>query len=414
MPPKIPSGSGGGGVFCEETFSHWADFRIDIPGRGVNVVLVPVYIMTCAQYREQSSNPGLLECLNCTISTHGSPTFAPTKLAAAINRDLNNSLNNDQLLLLSMDSQLTDELNNIHDSQGNSIDVKASKFIIDAVLTGLADGSITQEKALFLNSYFDYDLTDPAVFHLFTTYFYAKAAWLKFENPGKYLYNPNGSATDSNNINEALLILDVWGEAFHWTLQVAGLIPGLGEPFDLLDAGIYLLEGDGVNATISAASTIPVLGIISSGKRMGWKVVAAASDLHSKKVHKWVVDFEGKITFGYSGDLAKNFPPYNTAIEQAHHIIPWEKAVREHDVIQGVAKDGFHLNEKFNGIIVKKAQNQPNHPIYSAEVRQKLDYIKNNVAREDWYDEVNALIDRIRGAIGNAGPDVHLDDINFR
>ncbi|OAB35025.1 hypothetical protein [Paenibacillus glacialis] len=43
-------------------------------------------------------------------------------------------------------------------------------------------------------------------------------------------------------------------------LDVAGLIPGIGEIADLANAGIYLARGDYANAALSAAAAIPFVG----------------------------------------------------------------------------------------------------------------------------------------------------------
>jgi hypothetical protein len=54
-----------------------------------------------------------------------------------------------------------------------------------------------------------------------------------------------------------------WGAVGGWVhggLDAAGLIPGLGAVPDLLNAGIYAVEGDYVNAGISAVAAIPVVG----------------------------------------------------------------------------------------------------------------------------------------------------------
>ncbi|OAB37778.1 hypothetical protein [Paenibacillus glacialis] len=43
-------------------------------------------------------------------------------------------------------------------------------------------------------------------------------------------------------------------------LDVAGLIPGIGEAADSLNAGIYAARGDYANAALSAAAAIPFVG----------------------------------------------------------------------------------------------------------------------------------------------------------
>ncbi|WP_161487963.1 hypothetical protein, partial [Paenibacillus glacialis] len=54
-----------------------------------------------------------------------------------------------------------------------------------------------------------------------------------------------------------------WEKALDITqvvLDVAGLIPGIGEAADLLNAGIYAARGDYANAALSAAAAIPFVG----------------------------------------------------------------------------------------------------------------------------------------------------------
>lgn len=42
-------------------------------------------------------------------------------------------------------------------------------------------------------------------------------------------------------------------------MDVVGLVPRFGEPFDALNAVIYGLRGDYVNASLSTAAMVPLL-----------------------------------------------------------------------------------------------------------------------------------------------------------
>jgi len=173
-----------------------------------------------------------------------------------------------------------------------------------------------------------------------------------------------------------------------------------------------LLKGNGVNATISAASAIPFYGIIASGSRMGWKVVGSASDLQSKKIHRWVLDLDNKITFGYHGDLARNFPNMPSGFV-AHHILPFGQSIQRHPVIQKVAsKDGFHMNESINGLPLPSIRNHPNHNAYNNFIGSKLDYIQNNYPQSEWNTQVSRLIEAAKTAIN--ATDAHINTITFR
>jgi hypothetical protein len=47
----------------------------------------------------------------------------------------------------------------------------------------------------------------------------------------------------------------------HNALDIAGIIPGVGEIADGANVLIYLAEGDKINAGLSAAAMIPVVGV---------------------------------------------------------------------------------------------------------------------------------------------------------
>lgn len=60
---------------------------------------------------------------------------------------------------------------------------------------------------------------------------------------------------------------NVYSEVTHYTLDVLGLIPVLGEIPDLINGGIYLLEGNPVDAGLSFAATLPIGGqLATAGK----------------------------------------------------------------------------------------------------------------------------------------------------
>lgn len=60
-------------------------------------------------------------------------------------------------------------------------------------------------------------------------------------------------------------------QALHTTLDVAGLIPVVGEVADGANAAIYLLEGDTANALISMAAVVPVVGGAATSLRLAAK-----------------------------------------------------------------------------------------------------------------------------------------------
>jgi hypothetical protein len=70
-----------------------------------------------------------------------------------------------------------------------------------------------------------------------------------------------------------------WKDIVHGALDVVGLVPGIGEIADGINAVIYLAEGDHKNAAISAAAMVPVAGTAATVVKIAKtadKVVTAA------------------------------------------------------------------------------------------------------------------------------------------
>jgi RHS repeat-associated protein len=114
-----------------------------------------------------------------------------------------------------------------------------------------------------------------------------------------------------------------WGALGHAVLDVAGLVPVVGEVADLANAGWYAAEGDYANAALSAAGAIPFVGwgaaAIKGGKyaykgikeaRAGAKLVDDAIEEGSKLVDD-VVENGGKLVddAGSAGKAAPTDTP---------------------------------------------------------------------------------------------------------
>lgn len=59
----------------------------------------------------------------------------------------------------------------------------------------------------------------------------------------------------------------LWKQILHGVLDVIGFIPIVGEPADLINATWYAADGDYVNASLSAAGAIPLIGYAAVGGR---------------------------------------------------------------------------------------------------------------------------------------------------
>lgn len=62
----------------------------------------------------------------------------------------------------------------------------------------------------------------------------------------------------------------------HTALDVAGMVPVIGEAADLANAGWYAAEGDYTNAALSAAAAVPFAGNAATAAKWGKKAVDAA------------------------------------------------------------------------------------------------------------------------------------------
>jgi hypothetical protein len=66
------------------------------------------------------------------------------------------------------------------------------------------------------------------------------------------------------------------GGAIHLGLDVAGAVPGLGEPFDLANCGFYAAEGEQGDAVLSCGAAIPFAGWAATGAKTAKRGAEAA------------------------------------------------------------------------------------------------------------------------------------------
>lgn len=208
----------------------------------------------------------------------------------------------------------------------------------------------------------------------------------------------------------------IWGLR-HFVLDTLGLIPVYGEVADLANGVLYTIEGDGLNATLSFASAVPVVGWASASTKFGIKVINVANDVTSKVKLVWKVLPNNVIYFGSDNTCRAQLRKIlglavgNPLI--AHHIIP---IIRQgHQVIQRAAKSGnaFHLNEALNGIPLSSAVHSGSHANYNLTIKNKLDdFLEGhpNATPNECYNYVNNLISQIRVWIAN-NPNTNINNI---
>ena len=75
-------------------------------------------------------------------------------------------------------------------------------------------------------------------------------------------------------------------DALQLGLDVGGLLPIIGEPLDLLNAAIYGLRGDKLNAALSSAAAIPLIGTSATASKFLNKGKKGLQSLIPKKIQK--------------------------------------------------------------------------------------------------------------------------------
>ena len=95
------------------------------------------------------------------------------------------------------------------------------------------------------------------------------------EDSDSYTYWSSEASVSTNSGESGTQILDV----LQTGLDVVGLIPGVGEIADGINALIYTGRGDYVNAGLSAAAMIPFAGWAATGGKLGMKAAKSGANL---------------------------------------------------------------------------------------------------------------------------------------
>jgi hypothetical protein len=180
------------------------------------------------------------------------------------------------------------------------------------------------------------------------------------------------------------------------------------EKADVVNGVLYIIEGDKLNATLSAASAIPVYGWASTGAKYAIKIKnvnQTAYTVATKVKLVWKV-VGNVIQFGSKSKLRKVLGMGASAIDprQAHHIIPWNKQSKS--IVQKPAKsqNAFHMNEALNGIPLSTAVHNGSHGNYDNVIQTKFDLFNAsnpNATPNECYDFLTDLIQDVRNWIAS-------------
>ncbi|WP_256010314.1 AHH domain-containing protein [Desertivirga xinjiangensis] len=225
----------------------------------------------------------------------------------------------------------------------------------------------------------------------------------------EYVHDPTLTNSFSDKMKAYWRVSNEW---IHTGLDFAGLVPVVGEVFDLTNGILYAIDGDKINAGLSIAAALPVAGWLSLGAKYTIKAVDATGN--TKTVLKWVVSQSGQISFGRRSQLRQVLKLAKGDARQAHHIIPWEYST--HPVVQKAADYGFHMNEALNGIPLSTLIHNGSHTAYSTKVFDELEEIRtlygSNITPPQAEQAVLDLVNRIRNEMINH-PTVHINNLNF-
>lgn len=174
---------------------------------------------------------------------------------------------------------------------------------------------------------------------------------------------------------------------------------------DLAKAGDEFVEG-----IVNGVRRYNVAGEIADGVT---SITRQISNNGNTITLKWVVDANGKISFGNRSNLAIIL---GTIDDQAHHILTWTKS-GNHSVVKIAAKDGFHLNTFENGVGLSKYRKSlgegmhGNHPAYDDYVVHRLTQYKqlypNPTPKQANEFIQNTLIPEMRQLIDQADQSIY-------
>ncbi|TXE14465.1 hypothetical protein ESV85_02545 [Algoriphagus aquimarinus] len=403
----VPGGAGGGSyTTCTASVSYVRIVNcpaIDHPGNACTTPDSFSWVITfsCTEANQRKApSYSLMECINCDIDDFGTPAFTPTKISTAIDRDLGGILTDFHLQYLSNNSTFANDFRAaiLTDTE---INVSAALFTISAGMNGAYNGNFNSSfgiaiEGLMIES--DADFSNDIIIRLFQSYFDLKYAMLKQANPS---WTP------------AKLYYETAKEAIHLALDGIGLIEGFGTPADLLNAGLYYLEGDRLNGNLSLLAATPVIGLFSTTVKGALRLKGVIPGTTRRITQVWAKN--GNIIL-FGGTSLRKSMGLTDPTKHAHHILPLEHV--NHPVVQKAAKaknNPFHINEIDNGIAVGAWQNTT-HPQYNQRVFAILENYKNeipNATPEQAMVFLQGKMQELSQLIEN-NPTVKINDLIFR
>ena len=221
--------------------------------------------------------------------------------------------------------------------------------------------------------------------------------YLKYQMAAEYEKDPSAS--------RAKRFLRANAELLHMGLDFAGLIPVVGEVFDISNGLWYAIEGNWSDAKWSLMSAVPIIGtvpatakIIKNGRRIVMRWMAEAGQWSYPKNYRALRKALGLV-------------PGDGLI--AHHIIPLSS--QTHPMLQKAAWAGFDMNVAGNGIALSSAVHTGGHASYITKLETKMTEVYNlnpNMSTQDAKNALESIINQVRNWV-SSNPGVNIDNIIF-
>jgi hypothetical protein len=183
----------------------------------------------------------------------------------------------------------------------------------------------------------------------------------------------------------------------HTTLAAAGLVPGIGNVADIIDAALYGLEGDKLGFGLSLISAVPMLGLVSGGGKLtkGGKIAKV------QRQQTTMVEKTQEVIKKYGGDptdpkLVSDIT--DGLMETAEGLV---KSGKEMDRLLEIGMD----YEDALAYTVYKGSLEPK-AIKAAEDMKKMGYTNIELYGKEAVDDMNQLMKRGKELYENVGDDL--------
>ncbi|MCB0514818.1 MAG: AHH domain-containing protein, partial [Bacteroidetes bacterium] len=220
-------------------------------------------------------------------------------------------------------------------------------------------------------------------------------AYVEYQTQCAILRDKNPSWSDDRiALNAAWNVLNGY---LHTSLDICGLVPGFGEPCDFTNGVLYVIQGDGVSASLSFAATIPIAGWVATvGKYAKIGVETATGFVELTLRYDEVTGYIVHELPDWWNATFRSMVGVTDVAKEAHHLIP--KSLYDNVLIQKASQSieiPYHIHHPKNGLGILKSIHDAPHYDYINAVSEKLGdiaYADGTIAKKmsDIYGSIDA------------------------